>query len=177
MLYKTVTLKNGQTASLSWLEEDDLPEVIEVLNSVIREEKFLRMGEEIFSLEFERQWFEESKKTGMYSLIARVDGKVIGGAGLTLFTGKKAHVAEFGVYVLKGYRNRGLGTIFLNELIEVAKKSSLEVIQLSVYSTNKRAEHVYRKCNFKKCGKSTRDIKFKDGTYADTIMMELLLKK
>ena len=36
MLYKTVTLKNGQTSSLSWLEEGDLPEVMEAINSDIK---------------------------------------------------------------------------------------------------------------------------------------------
>jgi len=63
----------------------------------------------------------------------------------------------------------------IKEFIEVAKRSGFEILQLSAFSTNKRAMHVYRKCGFKKCGKLTRDIKFADGTYADRVMMELLL--
>jgi L-amino acid N-acyltransferase YncA len=170
-----VTLKNGQTASLSWLEEGDLPEVMEAINSVIREKKYLFMDKEIADLESERQWFEKSKEAGMLSLVARVDGKVIAGAGLSPFTGKRAHVAELGIYILKSYRNHGLGTLLIKEFIEVARKSRFEIIQLSAFSTNKRAMHVYRKCGFKECGKLTRDIKFSDGTYADRILMELLL--
>jgi L-amino acid N-acyltransferase YncA len=170
-----VTLNNGQTASLSWLEEDDLPEVAEAINSVIREEKYLLMDKEITDLEFERMWFLEGKETGMRYLVAKVNGKVVGGASLTPFTGKRAHVAEFGIYILKNYRTLGLGTILLKEFIEVAQKSRFEVIQLSVFSTNKGAMHVYRKCNFKRCGKLTHDIKFTDGTYANRIMMELPL--
>ena len=175
MLYKTANLKNGQTASLSWLEEDDLPEVMQALNSVIREGKYLLINNEILDLEHERQWFEEAKEKGMRCIVVRIDSKVVGGASLSPFTDKRAHVAELGIYILKSFRNLGLGTIFIKELIEVAKKSGLEIIQLSAFSTNKRAIHVYRKCGFKKCGKLTRDIKFSDGTYADRIMMELLL--
>jgi len=60
LLYKTVTLRNGQTASLSWLEEGDLPEVMEALNSVIREDKYLLMDKELTDMEAERRWFRES---------------------------------------------------------------------------------------------------------------------
>ena len=175
MLYKTLNLNDGQAASLSWLEEDDLPEVMEALNSVIREGKYLLMNKEIPNLESERQWFKGAKEKGVRSFVARVEGKVVGGAGLEPFTDKRAHVAELGIYILKSYRNCGLGTILIKEFIEVAKKSGFEIVQLSAFSTNKRAMHVYRKCGFKKCGKLTRDIKFSDGTYADRIMMEFLL--
>ncbi len=175
MLYKTVALKNGQSASLSWLEEADFAEVVAAVNSVIREDKYLMMVNEITDLESERRWFRQASESGMRYLVARVNGKVVGGASITPFNGKRAHIAEFGVYILKTHRNIGLGTIILQEFIEVARKSGLQVLQLSAFSTNRRAIHVYRKCGFKKCGKLSRDIKFADGTYADRVIMELLL--
>ena len=177
MLYKTVTLRNGQTASLSWLEEGDLPEVMEALNSVIREDKYLLMDKELTDMEAERRWFRESQEAGMRSLVVRVDGKVVGSAGMTPFTGKRAHVAEFGISIVESHRNMGLGTLILKVFIEIAKKSHFETIQLSAFSNNKRAVHVYRKCGFKKCGKLKRDIKFADGTYADRILMEQILPR
>lgn len=138
LLYKTVTLKNGQSVFLSWLEEDDLPEVAEALNSVVREEKYLLMDKEITDVQSERMWFWENKETGMRYFVARVNGKVIGGASLTPFTGKRAHIAELGIYIIKNQRNLGLGTILTKELIEVAQKSKFEIIQLSALSNNKR---------------------------------------
>jgi len=113
----------------------------------------------------------------MRSLVVRVDGKVVGSAGMTPFTGKRAHVAEFGISIVESHRNMGLGTLILKEFIEIAKKSHFETIQLSAFSNNKRAVHVYRKCGFKKCGKLKRDIKFADGTYADRILMEQILPR
>jgi RimJ/RimL family protein N-acetyltransferase len=176
MVYKTVRLTDGRTATLDWLREDDLPEVLEALNSVIREGKYLFMNNEITDMEEERRWFERSIKEGMLYLIARVEGKVVGGASIHPHTDKRAHVAEFGIYIRDGYRNLGLGTILTKTFIEIAKKKGLEILQLSVYATNKRAFHVYKKCGYKECGRLIRDVKFLDGTYTDRILMELPLK-
>ena len=176
MAYKTVKLKDGRTATFDWLREEDLPEVVEAINSVIREGKYLFMNNKIMDMEEERRWFERGTKAGMLYLVARVDDKLVGGASIHPHTDKRAHVVEFGVFIRDGYRNSGLGTTMTKTFIEIAKKRGFEVLQLSVYATNKRAFHVYKKCGYKECGKLTRDIKFLDGTYADRILMELLLK-
>jgi len=47
MVYQTVKLADGRTATLDWLKEDELSEVVEALNSVIREGKYLFMNNEI----------------------------------------------------------------------------------------------------------------------------------
>jgi L-amino acid N-acyltransferase YncA len=176
MVYKTVRLVDGRTAPLDWLKEDELPEVTEALNSVIREGKYLFMNSEIADMEEERRWFERGTKEGMRYLVARVDGRVVGGASIHPHTEKRAHVADYGIYIREGYRNLGLGTALTKELIGIAKKQGFEILQLSVYATNERAFHVYKKCGFKECGRLTQDIKFLDGTYADRILMELPLR-
>ena len=176
MVYKTVKLKNGRTVVLDWLKEEDLPEVVEALNSVIRERKYLLLNDDITDMEEERQWFERGKKEGMLYLIARIGGRVVGGASIHRHTDKRAHVAEFGVYIKDGYRDLGLGTKLTKTFIEIAKKHGIEILQISAFATNKRALHVYKKCGYKECGRLTRDIRFLDGTYTDRILMELRLK-
>ena len=115
-------------------------------------------------------------KTGMRYLVARIDGTVVGGASFHPHTDKRAHVAEYGIFIKDGYRNLGLGTILTKAFVEIARDNELEILQLSVYATNERAFHVYRKCGYRECGRLTQDIRFLDGTYTDRIMMELLLK-
>jgi len=175
MVYMTVKLKDGRVATLDWLREDELPEVVEALNSVIREGKYLFMNSEITDMEQERQWFERGTKEGMLYLTARVEGRMVGGASIHPHTDKSAHVAEFGVYIREGYRDLGLGTALTKTFIEIAKKHGFAILQLSVYDTNKKAFHVYKKCGYRECGRLSRDIKFLDGTYSDRIFMELLL--
>ena len=82
MVYKSVSLADGRMAKLDWLKENDLPEVVEALNSVIREGKYLFMNNEIEDMEEESRWFERSIEGGMRYLVAKVDGKVVGGAAI-----------------------------------------------------------------------------------------------
>jgi L-amino acid N-acyltransferase YncA len=175
MAYNTVRLSDGRTATLDWLKENDLPDIVEALNSVIREGKYLFVNSEITNLDEERRWFERGTKEGMCYLVTRVDGRVVGGASIHPRAEKRAHTAEFGIYIRRGYRNLGLGTTLTKEFIRIGKKQGFEILQLSVHATNKRAFHVYKKCGYKQCGKLTRDVKFLDGTYTDRILMELLL--
>jgi len=177
MVYKTVELKDGRVATLDWLRESDLPELVEVLNSVIREGKYLFMNNEITDMEEERRWYKQGKREGMLYLITRMDGKIVGGASIRPYTDKRSHVAEFGIFIREGYRNLGLGTMLTNIFAEVAEKHGFEVLQLSVYATNERAFHVYTKCGYRECGRLTQDIKFLDGPYTDRILMELILKQ
>jgi L-amino acid N-acyltransferase YncA len=175
MVHKVLKLDDGRTAALDWLREVELPEVVETLNSVIREGKYLFLNNEITDMEEEHRWFERGTGEGMRYLVARVDGNVVGGASIHPHTDKRAHVADFGIYIREGFRDVGLGTALTKELIGIAVKDGLEVLQLSVYATNKRAFHVYKKCGFRKCGRLHRDVKLLDGAYTDRILMELPL--
>lgn len=174
--YRKVKLKGGHSAELSWLRAEDLPEVVEALNSVIREQRYLLMNDEITDMEEERRWFERGKTSGRLYLVARVDGKIVGGASIQPQAHKRSHIAEYGVFIRRGYRNKGLGTLLTRAFIEIAERREYETLQLSVYTTNKRAAHVYKKCGYKECGRFRNDIKFPDGTYTDRILMELPLK-
>jgi RimJ/RimL family protein N-acetyltransferase len=176
LVYKRAKLKDGRTATLDWLKAEDLPEVVDALNSVIREGKYLFMNNEITDMEEERRWFERGTETGMRYLVARIDGKVVGGASLHRHTDKRAHVAEYGIFIRDGYRNLGLGIMLTKAFVEIARSLGLEILQLSVYATNERAFYVYKKCGYKECGRLTQDVRFLDGTHTDRIMMELLLK-
>jgi len=177
MAYKTLRLRNMSVAILDWLDEENLPEAVEALNSVIREGKYLYLNDEIVDMEEEHKWFEHCVKTGMLYLVARVEGKVVGGASMHPQTDKRSHVAQFGIFICDGYRNLGLGTAMIKEFIEIAKKLGFEILQLSVFANKTRALNVYKKCGFKEIGKLCRDIKFLDGRYADRILLELHLNE
>ncbi len=175
MVYKTVDLADGRKVALDWLKKADIPEVVEVLNEVIREDRYLFMNNPITNMERELEWFERATKDGMLYLTARIDGKFVGGASIHPQTDKHSHIASYGIFISKNHRNLGLGTMLTKEFVEIAKEHGLEILQLSVYATNERAFNVYKKCGFKQAGQLTKGIKFLDGTYTDEILMELIL--
>jgi len=137
MPHRVVTLRDRRKATLDWLKRSDLPEVMDALNSVIREGKYLFMNTEITDMDEEQRWYVRGEEEGMRYLVARVNGKVVGGASFHPHSEKRAHVAEFGIFIIDGYRELGLGTALTKELLETAKKEGLETMQLSVYATKR----------------------------------------
>ena len=89
-------------------------------------------------------------KAGMIYLVARVGGKLVGGASMHPQTDTRAHVAQFGIFIRDGYRNLGLGTAMTTAFIEIAKKRRFEILQLSVFANNTRALDVYKNVDTKK---------------------------
>lgn len=169
-------MKDGRIATLDFLREEDLPEIVDALNSVIRESVYLALYEEIVDMDLERKWYQDRTNAGMSYLVARVDGEVVGGASIEPKIGKFAHTAVFGIFIEDGFRNIGMGTHLINAMIEIARQREFEILELSVFGSNKRAHHVYKKCGFEEVGKIKKGVKMLNGTYTDMIILVLPLK-
>jgi len=177
MIYKRFKLVDGRTVAFEELKERDLPEVVEALNSVIREDVYLLFNEEITDMEEERRWYYDHVKAGMTYLVARVDGKVVGGASIEPQRAKRSHIVLYGIFLINEYRGLQIGTALTKTMIKIAKKRGFEIMELSVYASNQRAEHVYEKCGFSEVGTIRNGVKMRDGTYTDEIFMALDLKR
>lgn len=176
MIYKKFKLKDGRAVSFDFLREKDLPEIVEALNSVIRESIYLTFDEEIVDMKLERKWYKDRMKTGMSYLVARVNGEVVGGASIEPRWGKFAHIAVLGIFIKDGFRNMGIGTQLINSLIEIGRERGFKMLELSTFGSNKRAHHVYKKCGFKEVGTIKDGVKMLNDTYTDNIILTLNLK-
>lgn len=110
-------------------------------------------------------------------LVAEHEGSIIGNLEFTGGNRRRlAHNGEFGMAVLDEWRSLGVGTALLESLIFWAKTHPvIEKINLQVIATNQRAIQLYAKFGFKTEGRREREIKYGDGTYADCVLMSLLL--
>lgn len=170
-------LADSRVVRFEDLREQDLPEVVEALNSVIREGVYLTLNEEIVDMEMERKWYHDHMEAGMTYLVVRVNGEIVGGAGIEPKVGKESHVVTYGVSIKKEFRNMGIGTRLTKALIEVARQRGFEIMELAVYGSNKRAFHIYKKCGFQEVGRIKRGVKLPDGTYTEKIVMILPLRE
>lgn len=111
------------------------------------------------------------------ALTAFVDNKPVGFAILYLHAYKKvAHQCLFGMIVDEKYRNRGIGTQLLLNLMELGKKNfNLEVLYLEVFEGNP-AISLYRRLGFREVGYHPYWLKEDDGKYRSKIVMEKVLK-
>jgi ribosomal protein S18 acetylase RimI-like enzyme len=109
--------------------------------------------------------------------VAEVDGRVVGNCvidreGANVLS-EAGHVGTLGILVDPAFRGKGVGSALLRHAIE-ACRGKFEVIRLSVFSANSRAQQLYRRFGFEVCGHVPRAVR-RGSTYFDEDLMVLLL--
>lgn len=154
-----IVLKNGKTVILRNGEESDGSAVLENFNLTHTETDYLLSypDENSFDPEKESQFLKQkAESTNEVEIIAFVDGKVVGTAGISAVGTKYKvrHRAEFGVGVRKEYWGLGIGGALLEACINCAKEAGYTQLELSVVAENDRAIALYQKAGFIEYGRN-----------------------
>lgn len=111
---------------------------------------------------------------GMYSIMAELDGHMVGQASVQVGRGRKAHVGSLGIMVHDSYTRRGIGSALLAAIINLAENwLGLTRLELEVFVDNDPAIHLYEKYGFAIEG-TKRRYALRDGVYVDTHVMARL---
>jgi putative acetyltransferase len=112
---------------------------------------------------------------GHSMLVAVVDGKVIGGAGLhPMENRRRAHAASIGMAVHDAYAGRGAGRALMTGLIDLADRwLNYKRLELTVWVDNERAIGLYNSFGFEREGVH-RAFAWRDGAYVDAVAMARL---
>jgi RimJ/RimL family protein N-acetyltransferase len=83
-----------------------------------------------------------------------------------------AHCGTLGLGVIEGYRGRGLGKRLMQATLDAVLESDLgiERVELSVFSTNARAQALYQSVGFAEEGRKI-DARRVDGVSSDLLLM------
>ena len=122
-------------------------------------------------------WLEKAESPNETELIAIIDGKVAGTAGIEA-VGKKykvKHRAEFGISVLKEYWGLGLGKALTKTCIQCAKNAGYDQLELNVVADNDRALSLYRSLGFEEFGRNPRGFNSQTSGYQELVYMMLKL--
>lgn len=173
-------LKNGITCQIRSPIEEDTEKFMEYRKTTNSETDFLiRYPEEVtFSIEeaknFLKGYVEDEKALLM---LVFVDGEIAGSIGIRAVSNmiKLKHRANFGVMVRKKYWNLGIGSLLISRMLQIAKDTGYEQVELGVFENNENAIRLYRKFGFEEWGKVRRAFKLKDGSYYDEIIMGIML--
>lgn len=173
---KEVKLKDGRVAVLRSARVEDAADCLEYLRVTATETPFLlrEPEENDMTLDMEEAFLRarlEDPHTLM--LIARVDGEYAGNCGLVSMGNnlRVRHRCGMGIALYQKFCNNGLGRILIENVVEVAEKLGYEQMELEVVEGNDRAKHVYESLGFKPFGVRPHALKYKDGTYANEILM------
>ena len=101
---------------------------------------------------------------------------VVGWSSLNVYNPREAyrHVADFSVYIERGWRGRGVGRRLLTHLIERARELEYHKMMLSTFSFNEFGVALYERMGFAKVG-VFHEMGQLAGRWVDTLIMEKLL--
>jgi len=177
-IIKSFTAKDGRNVILRTPKWEDLDDLMEHVNALVEEN--VDMTYQKVTKENEADWLgsqlAEMEKGNKFILFAEVDGKIVANSSITKGERYSKHVGRIVMGIRNGYRDVGIGTEMLKTLISQAKKMSLKMLTLTVFSTNKRAIHIYEKAGFKETGRIPNEI-YKNGKFIDHIIMVKQLTK
>jgi len=176
-------MPGGGSVTVRTATAGDAPATLALFRSVVEEGAYTvrELSELDLTEDEERGYIEEDwAAPGNLCLVATDgDGAVVGmvraSAGTYRRTGHFADVDSLWVDV--SWRRRGVAKGLLSALISWAREHPrIEKLGLFVFSTNGAAIRLYERHGFRVEGLYPRDIKFGDGSYADTVAMGLRVK-
>ncbi|GLQ53194.1 GNAT family N-acetyltransferase [Devosia nitrariae] len=125
------------------------------------------------SLAMTRRQIESMPEDNIH-LVALLDDRVVGTAGLQRFQRRRRHVANVGMAVHDEFTGRGIGTALLAALTDAADNwLQIRRLELTAYADNAPAIALYRKFGFEIEG-THRDYAFRNGRYVDALAMARL---
>lgn len=111
-------------------------------------------------------------KVGTYSLVACIDGALVGQLTLELNQRvRRRHVATFGISVDARYHGKSVGSALMKAMLDICDNwGAIERIELTVFTDNQSAIALYRKFGFEIEGTGRR-FAFRNGEMVDAYHM------
>jgi RimJ/RimL family protein N-acetyltransferase len=151
---------------------NDLPSLVECLNSVFAEKLYLSITEPIL-IGDAMQYHANNIAAGCTHFVAVEGDRVIGLCDVTPTAppriAAQQHNGTLGMLLAPAYRGRGFGEKLLVAAL-AATSNKFERIELSVYSHNERAHRLYQRVGFVEEGRRIGAWKL-DGITSDIIDM------
>ena len=112
------------------------------------------------------------RSTKEHLMVAEVDGRVVGMAGLVIpAMARQRHTAGVGIMVHADHQGRGIGRALMESLLDIADNwLMLKRVELSVFTDNERAVRLYESLGFVVEG-TKRYAAVKNGVHADEYLM------
>lgn len=175
VVFEGKTVK-GLPIVIRYLKEEDTDALRDYINVLSKEQTFIRFQGEQVSFEEEKEYVERFvrriKRRLAVKLLAFTGRKLIGDGRIDLSEKTEKHVGRFGLSVAIDYREKGVGTILTQKILEEAEKNlpDLRIVVLGVFADNPVAIAMYEKFGFKEYGRLPEGV-FRKGKYVDHISM------
>lgn len=158
------------------LKITDINQLHSFINSISEEKTFNYIQGQNFSIEQTKNFIKDQlirmKENKSVHLIVTSKNSVIGSASIDLEEGVSSHEGALEISILKKYRNQGIGSILIEQLMKMAANeiSNLKIITASVFENNEIAIKFYQRFGFEEFGRLPQGI-FSSNKYLDKIYL------
>ena len=152
----------------------DAEAICRVYNQGI-EDRVATLETELRTPEERRQWLAaRGPRHPVY--VAEAEEIIVGWSSLNVYNPRPAYqyVADFSIYIERGWRGKGVGRRLLEHLVEQARALGYHKMMLSAFPFNASGVALYERMGFTRAG-VFHEMGQLDGRWVDTLIIEKLL--
>jgi RimJ/RimL family protein N-acetyltransferase len=168
---KEAKLKDGSRVLLRPMVAEDRERLMAFFRALPEEERiFLR--HDVTDPEVIRSWADQIDYSRVFPLLALAGDRVVGDATLhRIPRGWKRHLGTVRVVVAADYHDKGLGTLLVHEIVELATEFGLEKLWAELPLTAPGALALFRKAGFSSKAVIEGLVKDLHGRNTDVVIM------
>ena len=168
---KQCKLKDGSVVLLRPLVAEDHQRLIEFFQS-LPENLRLYLRHDVSDKKIIESWTENIDYSRVFPVIALVGDRIVGDVSLHRIPfGWKHHIGTIRVVVAPEYQDKGLGTLLINEIAELAAEFGLEKLWAELPLNVPAAIAVFRKAGFSSKAVVEGLVKDLKGRNTDVVIM------
>jgi acetyl coenzyme A synthetase (ADP forming)-like protein len=142
-----VVLRDGSTVRVRAMRPDDDKALLGLFTSLSEESRWLRFFSPTKRSALAAEAHRETNLDHTFGLLA-LSGPEERVVGHAFYAGLDEHRAEVAFTIANDFQGRGLGTILLGQLAEVAEANGIQMFEAEVVAANHAMLHVFRESGF-----------------------------
>jgi len=156
--------------------EKDLEDILEIYNEAILNTTAV-YAYKAHTINERKQWYDKKMQEGYPILVFEENDKVMGFATFGPFRAWPAYkyTIEHSIYVHDQYRNKGIGTALVKEIIRISNEREFATIVAGIDEANEMSIKMHKKLGFKYSG-TIHKAGFKFGKWLNLAFYQLELK-
>lgn len=146
---KMKTLADGSRLLLRPLTQDDKQALVDLFARASKEDlEYFR--DDAGDPAVVESWVDNLDLQRVYPLVAIVDDKIVGDATLHFRKRYHRHLAWVRIFLDRAYRRRGVGTLMLSSLVEIARNAGLQQLYVEIVTTQHQAIKALQSLGFQR---------------------------
>ncbi len=168
---KKGVLKDGTQVILRPMVKEDRDKMLEFFQG-LEEKDTLFLRSDVRDPAVIDHWVNNINYQKVFPLLAEADGRIVGDATLHMRkVGWKRHLGNIRLVVAKDFQDKGLGTLLINEIVELAVEFGLEKLIAEVHFQAAKALAAFKHAGFSVKAVFEDLVKDPQGRSSDLVVM------